>query len=60
MAEEGIAHCGQGELARYEVTRTSSSSGVSLIEVISSPSGKGNRGVVGIACHLLQNDVAGA
>jgi hypothetical protein len=54
MADEGIAHCGQGELERCEVTLTSSSSGVSLIEVISSPSGKGNSGVVGIPCHLLQ------
>ena len=60
MADEGIAHCGQGELARCEVTLTSSSSEVSLIEVTSSPSGKGNRGVVGIPCHLLQKDVAGA
>jgi len=55
MADEGIEHCGQGELERCEVTHTSSSSGVSLIEVISSPSGKGNSGVVGIACHLLQH-----
>ena len=55
MADEGIAHCGQGELERYEVTLTSSSSGVSLIEVNSSPSGKGNSGVVGILCHLLRH-----
>jgi len=60
MADEGIAHCGQGELARCEVTLTSSSSEVPLIEVISSPSGKGNRGVVGIACHLLHLLFAGA
>jgi hypothetical protein len=38
----------------------SSSSGVSLSEVISSPSGKGKRGVVGIPCHLLQHCMAGA
>jgi len=60
MADEGIAHCGQGELVRCEVTRTSSSSGVSLIEVISNPSGKGNSGVVGIPCYLLHHFLAGA
>jgi hypothetical protein len=36
------------------VTRTSSSSGVSLIEVIASACGKGNSVVLGIPCHLLQ------
>jgi hypothetical protein len=60
MAEEGVAHCGQGELERCEVTWMSSSSAVSLIAVISSPSGKGNRGVVGIWCYLLQQLFAGA
>src|SRR5947209_20468499 len=35
---------GQGELERYEVTCTRTSSGVSLTEVISKPSGKGNNG----------------
>jgi len=54
-ALEGVAHCGQGQLARCEVTWTISSSAVWLIEVNSSPSGKGNRGVVGIWCHLLQH-----
>ena len=60
MADEDIEHCGQGELERCEVTHTSSSAGVSLIEVISSPSGKGNSGVVGIPCHLLQHRFAEA
>ncbi len=60
MADEGVEQRGQGELERYEITRTSSSSGVSLSEVISSPSGKGKRGVVGIPCHLLQLCIAGA
>jgi hypothetical protein len=60
MADEGVEQCGQGELERYEITRTSSSSGVSLSEVISSPSGKGKRGVVGIPCHLLQQCIAEA
>jgi hypothetical protein len=55
MADEGVAQCGQGELERCEVTWTSSSSAFSLIEVISSPSGKGNSGVVGIWFHLLQH-----
>ena len=54
MADEGVAHCGQGELERCEVTYTSSSSAVSLIKVISSPSGKGKKGVIGIWCYLLQ------
>jgi hypothetical protein len=49
-AVDGVAHPGQGELRRFEVTRTSSSSGVSLMDVISSPSGSGSSGVVGI--HL--------
>ena len=48
MADEGIEQCGQGELERYEVTRTRTSSGVSLTEVISRPSGKGNNGDEGI------------
>jgi hypothetical protein len=43
MADEGIEHCGQADVARDEVTRTSTSSGVSLTEVISRPSGKGNK-----------------
>jgi hypothetical protein len=60
MADEGSAHCGQDELERCEVTPMTSSSAVSLIEVISSPSGKGNSGVFGIACHLLQHLFAGA
>src|SRR2546421_8977082 len=55
MANEGVAHCGQGELGRCEVTCTSSSSAVSLSEVSSSPSGKGKSGVVGMLCHLLQH-----
>jgi hypothetical protein len=38
----------------------SSSSGVSLSEIISSPSGKGKRGVVDIPCHFLQHFIAGA
>jgi hypothetical protein len=44
MADEGIEHCGQDELERYEVTRTRTSSGVSLTVVISRPSGNGNNG----------------
>ena len=44
MADEGLEQRGQGELERYEVTCTSTSSGVSLTEVISRPSGKGNNG----------------
>jgi len=60
MAEEGVPHKGQHDVCRYEVTRTSSSSDVSLIEVISNPCGKGKSGVVGIPCHLLQQILAGA
>jgi len=60
MADEGVEQCGQAELERYETTPMSSSSGVSLSEVISSPSGKGKRGVVGNSCHLLQQCIAGA
>jgi hypothetical protein len=60
MLDEGVEHCGQGELERCEITCTSSSSDVSLIEVISSPSGKGKSGVVGISCYLLQHLFAGA
>jgi hypothetical protein len=52
MADEGLEQRGQGELERYEVTCTSTSSGVSLTEVISRPSGKGNKGDVGI--NLLE------
>src|SRR6266705_4471639 len=52
MADEGIEQCGQGEVARYEVTCTRTSSGVSLTEVISRPSGKGNKGDEGI--NLLE------
>jgi hypothetical protein len=52
MADEGVEHCGQGDLERCEVTRTSTSSGVSLTEVISRPSGKGNNGDEGI--NLLE------
>ncbi len=52
MADEGVEHCGQGDVARCEVTRTSTSSGVSLTEVISRPSGKGNNGDEGI--NLLE------
>src|SRR5205085_11289975 len=48
MADEGVEHCGQGELERCEVTRTRTSSAVSLTEVISRPSGKGNKGDEGI------------
>jgi hypothetical protein len=44
MADEGIEQRRQGELERYEVTCTSTSSGVSLTEVISRPSGNGNTG----------------
>ncbi len=44
MANEGVEQCGQSDVARYEVTCTSTSSGVSLTEVISRPSGKGNNG----------------
>ena len=48
MADEGIEHIGHGDVARYEVTRTRTSSGVSLTEVISRPSGKGNKGDEGM------------
>src|SRR5436305_10467124 len=48
MADEGVEHCGQGELERCEVTRTRTSSAVSLTAVISRPSGKGNKGDEGI------------
>jgi len=44
MADEGIEQRGQGELERDEVTCTRTSSAVSLTEVISRPSGKGNKG----------------
>src|SRR6266446_9802417 len=44
MADEGIEQRGQGDEARYELTCTSTSSGVSLTAVISRPSGKGNNG----------------
>src|SRR6266516_147395 len=44
MADEGIEQCGQAELERYEVTCTSTSSGVSRTSVISRPSGNGNNG----------------
>ena len=48
MADEGVEQCGQGELERYEVTGTRTSSGVSRTSVISRPSGKGNNGDAGI------------
>jgi hypothetical protein len=48
MADEGVEHCGQGELSRCEVTYTSTSSAVWLTAVISRPSGKGNKGDEGI------------
>jgi hypothetical protein len=51
MVDEGVEQCGQSELGRCEVTCTSSSFEVSLIDVSSSPSGKGKSGVVGMACH---------
>jgi hypothetical protein len=60
MAEEGVEQVGQHEVWRCEVTRTSNSFGVSLMEVISSSSGKGKSGVVGISYHLLQNSLTGA
>ena len=44
MADEGVEQRGQGDEARYELTCTSTSSGVSLTAVISRPSGKGNKG----------------
>jgi hypothetical protein len=59
MADEDIEHCGQGELERCEVMHTSSSSAVSLTEIISSPSGKPKNGVVGIPCSLLHSLFAG-
>jgi hypothetical protein len=40
MALKGVAHGGQHELARCEVTDTSTASGESSTEVISRPSGK--------------------
>ncbi len=48
MAEDGVPQSGHGEIGRCEVTRTSTSPGISLMEVISRPSGKGNKGVVNI------------
>jgi len=59
MADEDIEHCGQGELERCEVTHTSSSSAVSLTEIISNPSGRAKNGVVGIPCFLLHALFAG-
>jgi hypothetical protein len=50
---EGVAHNWQRELSRCEMTRTSTSSGVSQMEVSSSPCGNGNSGVVGICYHLF-------
>jgi hypothetical protein len=60
MLEEGTPQSGHGEVDRCEVTRTTTSSDASLSEVISRPSGKGNSGVIGIPCHLLQHVFAGA
>ena len=44
MADDNTEHFGQDELERCEVTHTTTSSAVSLREVISRPSGKGNNG----------------
>jgi len=52
MADEDMAHCGQSELERCEVTDTRTPSAVSLTEVISRPSGKGKNGDVDI--NLLE------
>ena len=60
MVDEGVEHCGQGDVTRCEMTHMSSSSDVSLIEIISSPSGKGKSGVVGIPWYLLQERFAEA
>ena len=46
--DDGVDHTGQSEVGRVEVTRTSNPSAVSLIAVMSRPSGSGNKGVVGI------------
>jgi len=53
MAVEGVVQRRQSEVGRYEVTRTSTSSVVSLTEVISKPAGSGNSGVAGIPRHLF-------
>jgi hypothetical protein len=55
MADEGVEHCGQGELERCEITHTSTSSGVWLTAVISRPSGKGNKSDAGI--NLLDDEM---
>lgn len=55
-AEEGAPQSGQRDVGRCEVTRTSTSSFVSLIEVISRPSGSGNSGVAGIPCYLFSKE----
>ena len=53
MADDGVEQRGQQELVRFEVTRTCNSCSVILREVISSPSGNGSKGVVGILLQLL-------
>jgi hypothetical protein len=52
MAEEGVPHSGQGEEGLVELTRIRSPPELSLTAVISSPSGSGTSGGVGIPCHL--------
>jgi len=45
MLEEDTPQSGHGEVGRYEVTRTITSSEVSLIDVISSPYSKPLRNI---------------
>jgi len=54
MDAEGVAQQGHFDVGLCEVTRTDTSSAVSLMEVISSPSGRGKSGVVGILATSSQ------
>src|SRR5450755_1465153 len=53
MADDDVEQSGQSELMRFEVTRMCNSSSVTLMDVMSSPSGNGSKGVVGIPLRLL-------
>jgi hypothetical protein len=53
MADDGVEQSGQSDLVRWEVIRTCNSWSVVLMDVISSPSGNGNNGVVGILLRSL-------
>ena len=53
MAEDGVEQRGQQQLKRLETTRICNSCSVVLIEMISTESGNGSNGVVGIPLQLL-------